>query len=275
MSGERLSFVVVSDTHIGAEPSYRLHGIDTAARTRALVDGITNSPLSPRFVFHTGDVATEQPDRAAYRRAARIFESLEVPTYFLAGNHDRSDWLGELLPSAPSVPIETDPRLRSYSFDIDAHRFVALDLRDPDADVDARGVVDDVHLDALRDRFATAPGDVTLFVHFPPLRVDSPWHDDRMILRGGDALHGLLRAQSSRLRGVFFGHVHRAITIQQDGVSYFACPSPCLQFPALPIEEPEGPFEAEPGAAFLWVTYRRDGTWIKHYRIPTPYRDHS
>ncbi len=268
MAAEPVRFIHITDTHIGGR-DYELFGVATAPRTERLLATIRSLPFEPDFVIHTGDVATDTPQRQHYEVAARLFRDLGCPVHFLPGNHDDAQLMRELLPAAESVSIDPNPALWSFRFETNGHLFVALDARDGDADQgvpdeDIRGRVSDEQLEVLRASFDTADS-VTLFVHFPPLDLDSPWHRPAMILRRGRELHAELEILGPRLRAVFFGHVHRSMQVVRSGVLYSAGASPCVQFPAAPVEE-EPTYQPEPTVSFSLVSYVDDQVVIKQYR---------
>ncbi|HZD11805.1 MAG TPA: metallophosphoesterase, partial [Candidatus Binatia bacterium] len=89
MSAQTAYFVHISDTHIGPSTRYERHGHNSYRCARRVVEIINRLPQRPDFVIHTGDVVTD-PDAKAYRLAAGVFAQLDVPIYYVVGNHDRA-----------------------------------------------------------------------------------------------------------------------------------------------------------------------------------------
>ncbi|NIR92463.1 MAG: phosphodiesterase, partial [Gammaproteobacteria bacterium] len=52
-----------------------------------MVQLINKLPVTPDFVVHTGDVVSD-PHPKSYALAAETFAGLQVPIYFVNGNHD-------------------------------------------------------------------------------------------------------------------------------------------------------------------------------------------
>lgn len=79
-----LSFVQISDTHIGfskpANPDPIATLEETISRIRAL-------PVAPDFIVHTGDV-THLATPAQFDQAKQILASLPAPVVFVPGEHD-------------------------------------------------------------------------------------------------------------------------------------------------------------------------------------------
>ncbi|PIR12966.1 hypothetical protein COV49_03745 [Candidatus Falkowbacteria bacterium CG11_big_fil_rev_8_21_14_0_20_39_10] len=71
---------------------------------------------------------------------------------------------------------------------------------------------------------------LTIFIHYPALSLDSMWFDEHMLLTNGIAFHQLLVSYKNQVRGVFFGHIHRSTQTFQDGVLYVSVGSTAIQF---------------------------------------------
>lgn len=226
-------FAHLSDTHIGPTADDELYGTPTAPRLVRLVEHFNGLSDELDFVVHTGDVVRD-PDEASYRLAADILSDLELPIYLCNGNHDSASLLNASFPR-PGQQLASDDRY-AYRFETKGHRFVVLDARGPDA-IDPHGRMDLPQLDALRRTLADRSMPTTVFLHFPALPLDCDWVDRMMLIENGDALHGLLSEHATQLRGVFFGHVHRATQTWADGVLYVSSASSFCQFQNHPSDE--------------------------------------
>jgi 3',5'-cyclic-AMP phosphodiesterase len=100
MPADPLYFAHISDTHIGPTADYNRHGHSPLPCARRLVEIINTLPTRPDFVVHTGDVVTD-PDPLSYQVAAEVFAKLEVPIYYVTGNHDTSADIRRHLPMGP------------------------------------------------------------------------------------------------------------------------------------------------------------------------------
>jgi 3',5'-cyclic-AMP phosphodiesterase len=227
-------FVQISDTHIGPTRDYERHGYASYPCAERLVALLNNLPVKPEFVIHTGDVVTD-PDPRSYRLAAELFARLELPIYYVNGNHDTAAEIKQYLPMAAHEPFAGDPDSLSYSFNLKGERFLVLDARAPD-ELDPHGILPDSQLEWLRHEAATDGPPLTVFLHFPVVPMNAIWMDANMRLLNWEAVHDALRPAVNRLRGVFYGHVHQSMQTVRDGVRYTAVASSFAQFTAWPTD---------------------------------------
>ena len=228
-------FIHLSDTHFGPTPEYARQGHRSHPYARHVVEMINRLPVRPDFVMHTGDVTTH-PTPEAYALAAEVFSALEVPIYYATGNHDTSADIHRYLTMGPKEDCQPDTGTLSYTFSVRGHRFLVLDARGPDA-IDPRGLLSPQQLDVLRAEATPDGPPLTVFTHYPAVRLNSPWMDANMLIYNGEAMHQALLPARGRLRGVFFGHIHNSTQIFRDGILYCAVASTFAGFTTWPNEE--------------------------------------
>ncbi|MCA9944887.1 MAG: metallophosphoesterase [Anaerolineales bacterium] len=264
---EPVYFVHISDSHFGPTAVYERHGHQPQPAVERAVEIINNLPTRPDFVIHTGDVVTD-PDEASYQRAAAVFSQLQMPVYFVTGNHDRSRDVQQFMQMGPRQPLSDDPDVLSYAFEVKGYRFVVLDARGPD-EIDPHGLLSEAQMDVVRAEATAVGPPLTIFMHFPVLPMNSIWMDANMLVLNGAALHQALLPARERLRGVFYGHVHQSMQTIRDGILYTAVPSLFAQFTAWPNDD----FVREdpnylPG--FNFVHLLPDQTIIHQHTFPRP-----
>ncbi len=229
---ETVYFVHISDTHIGTTGDYHLRGHYPLSCTRRLVAIINELPQRPDFVIHTGDVVTD-PDPDAYSFAAANLADLNVPIYYVNGNHDRADDIRSYLPMGPKTDAGSDPERLAYTFEVKGYRFLVLDAKGPES-MDPQGLLPDSQLDLAAAEAQEDGPPLVVFVHFPVQPLNSLWMDDNMLIMNGQALHEALLPARGRLRGVFHGHVHQSMQTIRDGILYASVASAFSQFGAWP-----------------------------------------
>ena len=263
MSKPTLTFVHITDSHIGDSPDFMLHGKPTLAALQRIVDTINHMPQRPDFVLHTGDVSNDASPES-YKSAAEVLSQLEVPLYFVAGNHDSTVFLREKLGAAPHISGRLDAPM-DYQFRVGDELFVVLDAHSA-AVRDPLGRVSDDQLAALKTMCVPEGPPLTVLLHYMPFRTSSPWLDENMILVNGDALHEALLPARDRLRGVFFGHLHRNCQISRDGIMYVCAPSTCLQYGWRAWDkEPRADSSSVPG--YNLVQYFSDYVVVTSYNL--------
>lgn len=267
MDPDTVIFAHVSDTHFGPERDYIRHGFAAMPCAERLVATLNAQPFRLDFVVHTGDVVTE-PDDRSFQLAADTFATLAAPLYYVNGNHDGTGQIARRMPMAPRQDLSDDPDLLTYAFDVRGHRFLVVDAHGPES-VDARGLLSPGQLRVL-DRELTIDGPpLTVFCHFMPLAVGIPWIDETMLILNGTELHRRLVAVVPRLRGVFVGHLHQALSVHRDGVLYSAAPSAFAQLGGDPTDRvARVDAAALPGFALVQVS--RDQVVVRQCEFERP-----
>ena len=256
---EIVSFVHLSDTHIGPTIEYGRHGKISYPAAERAIEVVNNLPVKPDFVIHTGDVTTD-PTAGAYALAADLFSRMEVPVYYVVGNHDTAEFIRSTLTMGPKTDLLADEL--SYAFEVKGHRFVVLDARAPE-EMDPNGLLSDAQLDVVRQEMSSGDVPLTFFIHFPVLPLNSPWMDEHMLVVNGGELHEILRPACERIKGVFHGHIHQSLQITKDGICYTAVPSTFSQFTAWATDETTG-FDPDYLPSYNFVQYLPDGQTIVH-----------
>ena len=266
MSEDVVYFVHISDTHIGPSTDFSVHDHNPYYCAQSLVDVINHLPQKPHFVIHTGDVVYD-PDPSAYALAASTFAKLEVPIYYVNGNHDSANAIKRHMKMGPRTILGDDDRL-SYAFEFSGFRFLVLDAKGP-PEIDPQGLLPDSQLDLLaRESQAEGPP-LIVFIHFPILPMNSIWMDNNMLIQNGPTVHRTLYIARNRIRAVFFGHVHQHMQMLKDGILYASVASTFSQFGAWPEDlDTHHDLDQDPGYSFVHLL--PDQTLIHQHTFPRP-----
>jgi 3',5'-cyclic-AMP phosphodiesterase len=261
-----MRFVHISDTHIGPTADYRLHGQAALPTLEALVERINALPFRPDFVLHNGDV-TNDASEASYALARPILEKLKVPVYYVMGNHDRPDPMLRVLLGKTTTGSRYD-----YYTEIDGFGLAVFDTRGP---VDPAGTMTDEQFAVLRDLCKRDGPPLIIAVHHQPIGLDSRWLDEvwenglSMPLDCAEAFRAAIAPARARIRGVFFGHVHRGFQAVQDGILYCSAPSALVQFESWPHAETAiAALDELPGFGVVTVTPTQ--TLVRQYTLARP-----
>ena len=256
-----LSFVQFSDTHIGPSRDYARYDHPSLPSLERLIDTLNDLPEPPEFLIHTGDISHNQSPES-YELAAEVLARFQMPIYYVNGNHDLPGMVRQYLHAPdhasgdPAAPLD-------YTFEVKGERFLVLDGQNPDVP-DPSGLLRDSQLDYAREVVASGDGPLTVLLHYVPFRMASPWLDEHMILRNGDALHAILKPARDRLRGVFFGHLHRSCQIHRDGIAYTCGPSTFVQYGWRPWDvEPAVDHDYPP--SYNFIQYFSDRVIVNQY----------
>jgi Icc protein len=258
-----MRFVHITDTHIGPTPEHRVLGQLSFPTLEALVEQINSLPFEPDFVLHTGDIADDASE-AAYALARPLLEKIKVPVFYLVGNHDEPEPMQRVL-------LDKAPTAGRYDYytNIDGVGLAVFDTRGP---VDPAGTLTAEQMDSLRDLCQPKGPPLIIAVHHQPVALDIEWLDHgwdggHMMLDCGDAFLEAISPARDRIRGVFFGHVHRSCQVFRNGILFCTPPSGCAQILAWPTQQEPVPSPNElPG--FNVVTITDSQTIIHQHTIP-------
>jgi 3',5'-cyclic-AMP phosphodiesterase len=206
-----------TDSHLLADLSQRVLGIDPHASLRAVIEHMRTNHGAADFVIATGDLVHDGSTQG-YSALRELVEPLGVPVYCIPGNHDDPGLMRQVLTGgkvrwAPSVCGEH-------------WQLVLLDSVVAGRDSGHLGAE---QLALLEDCLTAHPRHHTLVcLHHHPVNVGSPWMD-AMALDNPDALFSAID-RHPQVRGVLWGHVHQSCEADRNGVRLIGTPSTCVQF---------------------------------------------
>jgi Icc protein len=257
MTDAQLTFIHLSDTHLHPDPAFKgeMSPYSPLEGTKAVVEAIKALPFKVDFILHTGDVMNDPETHTDYQIVRDLLNQLNLPVYYLPGNHDKPEGIRQVLGVFP----------RSYyDFEVNGIQIIALDSKMTDSHA---GYIAPDQLTWL-ENLCTASDDRPLIValhhHTIPLYV--PWLDE-MILTNGDAVHQILLKAKHRLRCVLFGHIHEQVCLIRDGITYISAQSIAGQINTwngqtdLIADKVQMP-------GFNLVTLAGQDTLVRTYRVP-------
>jgi Icc protein len=238
-----LRLLQITDTHLHADRSARLRGVDTFRTLSRVLDAAAADPRPPHAILATGDLSQDET-REAYENFRALLEPLERPVWCLPGNHDGPGHMASVL--SPPMFSPGGVHLRGEWCVVLLNSFLAGDHggRLPPAELESL----EATLRENREQH------VLLAVHHHPLPLRSRWLD-ALGLYNADQLLAIVD-RSPQVRAVVAGHVHQASDITRNGVRYLTTPSTCFQF--LPASDAFAIDRRPP--AFRWLDLMPDGS---------------
>ena len=197
----------ISDCHLLEDPSGEYRGQNPDQCLSRLLPAM--EAFNPDGMVLTGDVAEDaSPD--AYRRAIALLDGLAPNRAAIPGNHDDPELLNEMF-SAAKFATQSVIEWGGW----------AVALIDSTLPNDPAGALSRDQQELLVQ--AQQRGLPTLvFIHHPPVTVDSPWID-RYALKAPETLIAAL--DPNRVRAVGFGHVHQVYSEHLNGIQYLSAPA--------------------------------------------------
>tara|TARA_B110000438_G_scaffold49194_1_gene49648 strand:- start:8065 stop:8850 length:786 start_codon:yes stop_codon:yes gene_type:complete len=212
------TLVQLSDSHLFADINGQHHQANVYQNLKRVLLSIKQQPSIDAIVF-TGDL-TQDHTEASYQLFANAFDDLEIniPVYFVAGNHDEPALLKQYLSKAPfcqSSVIEND--------------YWQVLLLESKSETPA-GVITAEECNKASSIINPAKSQLLLTHHHA---VDAGFFIDR---------HGLLNKEEfylwltkfSSIKALGCGHIHQAlilpITLVGRTINLYTCPATSIQF---------------------------------------------
>ncbi|TWU06735.1 3',5'-cyclic adenosine monophosphate phosphodiesterase CpdA [Symmachiella macrocystis] len=211
----------LSDFHLLKNHADELRGVPTAD---CLTDLLTlvraNYSAADLFVL-SGDIAA-YGDVEAYHQTRELLADLLPRCVMIPGNHDETDLMRQAFPET----IAGSPGPVTFSCDVAGWRMIGLDSHVAGA---VHGELCGDQLQWLADEFSQHRDQATLlFMHHPPISVESTWLD-RIMLRNANDLTKVLHA-APQVRGIFCGHVHQEFSGSFGAIPVHTTPATAIQF---------------------------------------------
>ncbi|MEH6388893.1 MAG: 3',5'-cyclic-AMP phosphodiesterase [Pseudomonas profundi] len=213
-----VSIVQLTDSHLFADHSARLLGLDTFASLNAVIDQVLDEVDQMDLVLATGDI-TQDGSEGGYQRFMDAVKRLPAECRWLPGNHDDAQLMRTL---------GDESGFNAEWVDLSSWRIVLLDSSIPGA---VPGHLDEQQLDRLDRALATAGGrHLLVSLHHHPVDIQSDWMTP-LGLQNADRLLQCID-DSGSVRALLWGHIHQHLDLMRGNVRLLATPSTCIQFDA-------------------------------------------
>lgn len=237
-----LRVLQVTDTHLFADLSGQLAGVDTERSYAEVMEKVLGEFWPVDLILATGDLVHDGSE-SGYRRFKSQFEDLAVRTLVIPGNHDD--------PAVMRRIFNTGRVTWSDNALLGQWQFVMLDSFLTGS---AAGHLPRSQLRMLDQCLSAHPEHHALIcLHHHPVAIGCDWID-RIAVDNGSELFEILD-RHEWVRGVIWGHVHQEYEATRRGVRLLASPSTCVQF--RPRQREFAIDDVPPG--FRWLQLYSDG----------------
>lgn len=236
--------IQVTDAHLFSDSEEKLVGMNCEESLQDVLSLIQASEENPALVLFTGD-ASQDNSMASYQRLELSLCSLNLPQYWIPGNHD------ELQQMQSAIGPE-NPCFQS-SFAVNGWRIILLNSSVPNH---VYGRLAEAELLFLRRSLkeCTEPN-VMICLHHNPVPVAAGWLQHHALKNPADLFAEI--DKDPRVRVILFGHIHHELRVERKGVCYLGSPSTCIQFH--PSSNDFALDVLNPG--YRWLDLYADGTF--------------
>ena len=234
----------ITDTHLFAEIDRTWKGLSTAHTLQKVIERLQEIQPPPDVLLLTGDLSQDETPES-YEILASLISPLNIPAYWIPGNHDNLSVMQQILDQRPLSP-EKSWMLGNWQF---------LLLSSVEAGCDGGRLSPD-SLEWLDSQLQqTGDRSVMIALHHHPLAIDCEIMDS-MMLHNADEFFAIVD-RYPQIKIVLCGHIHQEFQQQRGLVSYLGTPSTCIQL--LPKSHPIVLDTIGPGFRLLELAI--DGTW--------------
>ena len=220
-TGAPLTIVQLTDCHLFTDPGGSLRDVATRPRLRRVLEDIHTRVPDFDLLVVTGDTAHDEA-QATYEAFRHDLGDWINRLRIVPGNHDNRAALRRVFPAA------TDLIGDRVGFRVARGDWLVIGLDSQLTGEDA-GELGSGQLAWLDDRLAVEPArSAVIFLHHPPIAVESPWLDRIGLLDAG-ALETVIE-RHPRVRAVVTGHVHQEASGRCGGADVHTSPAVGPQF---------------------------------------------
>lgn len=207
----------ITDIHLFAENEQKLLGFPTYESFKAVIEHLNQLQPKPNILLITGDLSQDETD-ASYQQLQSLIAPLNIPTYWLPGNHDN-------LPAMEQI-LNQPPIFADKFFAAGGWQFLLLSSWIPGC---VHGELSSASLEWLDKQLQLIGEQPTLIaLHHPPCLIDSAWMDEIKLKNSSEFFAVIDRYSQVKL--VLFGHIHQPFENSRRDISYLGSPSTCVQF---------------------------------------------
>lgn len=216
----------ITDTHLLAQTTADLRGCNVWNSFNTVLQSAMQH--NPHGLLLTGDLA-EQGEAEAYEHLVDAIAPLQIPIYWIPGNHDNLPTLQQAFQQLPSSQGLT-------AVDLGTWQLLLLNSVLPQAKF-GEGHLANEQLQRLHIWLKKNPHKPTLIaLHHHPVPVNIDWVDQMQIQNANNFLALLERFPNVKL--VVFGHIHHEFHLETaKGIAFYGCPSSSLQVTTSEISE--------------------------------------
>ncbi|MBU7585608.1 MAG: 3',5'-cyclic-AMP phosphodiesterase [Nostoc sp. TH1S01] len=212
-----VSIAQVTDIHLFASENHQLLGMPTIESFKVVLQRLEELKSEIDLLLLTGDLSGDGTS-ASYEHLQNLVNQLQIPTYWLPGNHDCAIAMNQIL--------NLGMISRRKSFQRGKWNFILLNSAVPGCVHGHLSTNTLCWLDSELTKLGDKPTLIAL--HHPPFCVNSAWLDSSRLKNPEEFFAVIDRHPQVKL--VLFGHIHQQFQHQRHKVGYLGTPSTCIQF---------------------------------------------
>lgn len=214
-----MKVIQITDTHLFADDELQMYGAKCNLNFNEVIKKIISEDLhNADMIFLTGDLSQDET-KASYQKIADTISPLNIPVYWIPGNHDNNECL-------ESVFLKTPHFNREISLELSDWYFIFLNTKIAGRD---DGQLSQSELITLKNEIHKAPShkNIAIVMHHHPAPVGTPLID-KYILKNNLDFWEIVTASSVVM--IMCGHVHGDYQFKHNNIMIESAPATCLQW---------------------------------------------
>lgn len=213
----KFRFVQLSDLHLVGAADELLGSITPFELLKKVLQKVKELSPAPDFLLLSGDM-THNGEENAYKLLDELLKSSQIPYYWLEGNHDNKKVMKKL-----EASLRVNP---SRSFE---HKGIYFILLDSVSDDKSHGEFSEKTLEFLSQELEKSKSmPCVVAFHHHILATSCPWIDRSMVENTSDFFE--ITSQYNHIQMVLHGHIHNAISREEENLLILSAPSTAFQF---------------------------------------------
>ncbi len=218
-----LTIAQITDTHLFADPNSKMLEVNTNLTFTQVVSLLKTISPKPDMILLTGDL-TQDETIASYEFLSDLITPVQIPTYFIPGNHDIPELMDQVFDHFPFSSDKSFIRENWHIILLSSYTYRSV-----------HGKLSPESLTWLEQQLYNHSDRPTLIaIHHHPLPINSQWMD-QINLQNPETLINIID-RHPQVKLLLCGHIHQEWKYEREKVNYLGCPSTCVQFqPHSPI----------------------------------------
>lgn len=217
MSNESTRVLQISDVHMFGNSDQILLGVNTYHSFHSIIDSIKKCTKLPELIILSGDLS-QDGSVEAYKIVADLLSELEIPVYWIPGNHDNRENLNKVYPYC-YFAVDKQVIINDW-------QFILLDSL---KESEVAGFLASDQLTFLQKCLKEYPQHSAIVVlHHHPVPIGCAWLN-KISLKNSNDFWNII-TKFPQVHTVLFGHVHQEFETLHNNVQCYAAPSTWIQF---------------------------------------------
>lgn len=214
-----MKIIQITDTHLFANDELDMFGVKSNFKFKEVMEKFINEDsYDADIILLTGDLSQDETAES-YKKIVEHISPLNIPVYWIPGNHDDLSQLEAVFQKAKNFNREICVSLPDW-------HLVFLNTK-----IDGRGdgQLSQSELNMLRDEIKVSPADkkIAIVMHHHPAPVGTPLIDN-YILKDNKDFWNIVTGTKVEL--IICGHVHGDYRFKYNNIMIESSPATCLQW---------------------------------------------